>query len=212
MTTDLTATFNELVKDVLWPAFKKLGYKKSGNNFRYYDAAGWGKIVQFQKSQFNSAAELSFTVNVSLYLLDYNYYLCGETSGQTFQEPACVVRRRIGKLVGSKEDEWFELTESSNKALLFRQLENYFTQYVHPYLAAVESKQAIYALLLAGHRADSPSAQIHMLFQANYREAALGLFSKEFTRSKHNKYYRATLRSLAAELGLPAALLAAEGP
>ncbi|RZK25498.1 MAG: DUF4304 domain-containing protein [Hymenobacter sp.] len=210
MTTDLTATFNELVKDILWPAFKRLGYKKSGNNFRYYDAAGWGKIVQFQKASYNSAAELSFTINIGLYLLDYDYYLCGETSGQTFREPACVVRKRIGKLIGSKQDEWFELTELSNKELLFKQLDGYFTQHIHPYLATVQGKEAIYAILLAGHCADFPSVQIHMLFRAGYQEAALQMLRSEFAQSKSNKYYRATLRNLATELGLPAALWATE--
>ena len=62
--------FDKLVRQVLWPPFKALGYKKTGNNYRYYDPAGWGKIVQFQKSQWNSASELNFTVNVSLYLAD----------------------------------------------------------------------------------------------------------------------------------------------
>ena len=212
MTSDLTATFNELVKDVLWPAFKKLGYKKSGNNFRYFDADGWGKIVQFQKASYNSATELSFAVNVGLYLLDYDYYLCGETSGRTFGEPACVVRKRIGTLTGTSGSQWFELTNKADNNLVVTNLKDEFTHYIHPYLAAVKSKADIYAILLAGHLADFPSIQIQTLFQAGYQVAALQLFSTEFAQSSSNKHYRATLRGLAAELGLPAALWAEEEP
>jgi hypothetical protein len=211
MTTDLTASFNELIKDVLWPAFKRLGYKKSGNNFRYYDVAGWGKIVQFQKASYNPANELSFTVNIGLYLLDYDYYLCGETSGRIFQEPACVVRKRISQFPGGQTNEWLTFTETGDKTLLFNKLSADFTQHIHPYLAAVKSKEAIYTILLAGHCADFPSVQIHMLFRAGYQEAALQMLRSEFAQSKSNKYYRATLRSLAAKLGLPAALWATEG-
>lgn len=211
MTNDLTATFNELVKDVLWPAFKKLGYKKSGNNFRYFDADGWGKIVQFQKAAYNYAGELSFVVNVGLYLLEYDYYLCGETSGRTFGEPACVVRKRIGTLTGNSPIGWFTFTDTSDKNLLISQLQAEFIQQIHPYLAAVKSKADIYAILLAGHRADFPSIQIEMLFHAGYQAAAMHLFSTEFAQSSSNKHYRATLRNLAAKLGLPAALWAAEG-
>jgi hypothetical protein len=202
---DLNLAFNELVKDLLWPAFKALGYKKSGNNFRYYNSEGWGKIVQFQKSQFNSAAALSFTVNTGLYLLDYDYCLCGQQSGEKFQEAACVVRKRIGKLAGQSDNDWFEITESSDKGALFNRLSTEFTQHIHPYLAAIKSKDAIYAILLSGHQADFPSIQIQTLFRAGYKEAALSLFASEFARSKSNKYYRATLQSLAIELGLPEA-------
>lgn len=208
--SDLSGAFNELVKDILWPAFKALGYKKSGNNFRYYNSEGWGKIVQFQKAAYNPAHEFAFTVNVGLYLLEYDYYLCGETSGQLFREPACVVRRRIDQFTGGQANEWLTLTANHDKNLLFNKVATDFSHYIHPYLAGVQGREAIYAILLAGHLADFPSVQIQMLYQTGYQEAALELFSSEFAQSKSNKYYRATLRSLAAKLGLPAALWAAE--
>jgi len=208
--SDLNEAFNELVKDLLWPAFKALGYKKSGNNFRYYNSGGWGKIVQLQKSAYNPAHELSFTVNVGLYLLDYDYYLCGETSGRLFRESACVVRRRIGQFTGGQANEWLTFTDNLDKNLLFNKLSTDFTQHIHPYLAAVQGKDAIYAILLAGYLADFPSVQIQMLYRTGYQKAALELFSSEFAQSKSNKHYRATLRNLAAKLGLSAALWAAE--
>ena len=201
------STFDELVKTLLWPSFKSLGYKKSGNNFRYYNSDGWGKIAQFQKSQFNSTTELSFTVNVGLYLLDYDYCLCRQQPGEKFQEPACVVRKRISALTGQPTNAWFEVTESTDRDQLFSQLSSEFTQFIHPYLAAVKSKDDIYAILLAGHRADFLSVQIQVLFRAGYKEAAAGLFISEFDRAKSNKHYRATLKELAVKLELPKSLM-----
>ena len=198
--------FDELVKSLLWPSFKALGYKKSGNNFRYYNSDGWGKIVQFQKSQFNSATELIFTVNIGFYLLDYEYYLCGQQLGEKFHEPACVVRKRISKLIGRATDEWFEITASSDKDQLFSRLSDEFAQFVHPYLAGIKSKDDIYSILLAGHRADSPPAQIQVLFRKDYKEAAIELFASKFAQSKFNEHYRATLKALAIKLELPKAL------
>ena len=203
-----SSTFDELVKTLLWPSFKALGYKKSGNNFRYYNSDGWGKIVQFQKSQFNSAAELSFTVNIGLYLLDYDYCLCGQQSREKFQEPACVVRKRISKLTGQPTNAWFEITDSTDRDQLFGRLSNEFSRFIHPYLAAVKSKDDIYALLLTGHRADFLPVQIHVLFRAGYKEVAADLFVSEFARSKSNKHYRATLKELAIKLELPKTLTA----
>jgi len=201
-----SATFDDLVRTLLWPSFKALGYKKSGNNFRYYDSSGWGKIVQFQKSQFNSATELSFTVNIGLYLLDYDYCLCGQQTGEKFQEPACVVRKRINEFTGQPANEWVEVIDSTDKDQLFGRLSSEFTQFIHPYLAAVINKDDIYARLLAGHRADFPSVQIQVLFRAGYEEAAADLFVSELARSKSNKYYQATLKELARKLGLPKSL------
>jgi hypothetical protein len=206
--TNLNATLNYLIKNVLWPSFKALGYKKLGNNFRYYDAQGWGKIIQFQKSQYNSATELSFTVNVGLYLPEVEYWLCGREAGPKFQEPFCVVRKRIGPLTGKQSDTWFKLTPDVDTAGLFTRLTNEFSKYIQPYLAAINSKNDIYSVLVAGHQSHYPSAQIHAMFCAGYQEAALKLFSSEFARSKHNEHYRVTLCSLAVELGLPTAIWA----
>jgi hypothetical protein len=208
--TDLNAILNDLIRNILWPSFKALGYKKSGNNFRHYDTEGWGKIVQFQKSQYNSAAELSFTVNVGLYLPEVEYWLCGREAGPKFQEPACVVRKRIGPLAGRQIDSWFKLTPSLDTTELFARLTDDFNQYVHPYLTAINNKDDIYSVLVAGHQSHYPSAQIHAMFCAGYQEESLKLFRSEFARSKHNNAYRNTLRALAKELELPAELWAVE--
>ncbi|WP_151087786.1 DUF4304 domain-containing protein [Hymenobacter baengnokdamensis] len=207
---DLHATFNDLIRTVLWPGFKAMGYKKSGNNFRYYNSEGWGKIVQFQKSQYNSVAELSFTVNVGLYLPEVEYWLCSRDTGPKFQEPACVVRKRIGRLADKQSDNWFRLTPGLNTTELFAQLVDDFNQYVHPYLAAINSKVDIYSVLVAGYQSDCPPAQIHAMFCAGYQDSALKLFRSELARSKHNNGYRNTLRALAKELELPAELWTVE--
>jgi hypothetical protein len=151
---------------------------------------------------------LSFTVNVELYLPEVEYRLCGREAGPKFQEPSCVVRKRISPLTGKQSDTWFKLTLDLDTTGLFTRLTNEFSKYIQPYLAAINSKNDIYSVLVAGHQSHYPSAQIHAMFFAGYQEAALKLFSSEFARSKYNEHYRVTLRSLAVELGSPAAMWA----
>lgn len=200
---DLNLVFDQLVKATLWPEFKALGYKKSGNNFRHYNPDGWGRIVQFQKSQSNSAHILSFTVNIGLYLEDFEYYLSGQKSGPKFQEMVCAVRKRYGNLRSSPPDSWIELTATSDVVKVSQQLLNDFNHYVHPYLAIIESRGEIYEILIAGHYSGYPSAQIQAMFHTGYQQEALKLFTSEFVRSKTNKYYRDTLKSIARELEFP---------
>ncbi len=203
---DLNSIFDQLVKSTLWPEFKALDYKKSGNNFRYYNSEGWGRIVQFQKSQSNSAESLSFTVNIGLYLEDFEHYLSGRESGPKFQEVVCAVRKRYGKLRSSSSDSWIELTATSDVAKISQQLVDDFTQYVHPYLSSIKGREDIYAFLIAGHHSGYPSAQIETMFHAGYQQEALKFFTSEFARSKTNKHYRNTLKLVARELEFPAGL------
>ena len=204
--SDLNTVYVNAIKTVLWPAFKALGYKKQGNNFRYYSADGWGKIVQFQKSRWNSPTELQFTVNVGLYLSEIDYYLCGREAGTNFDESACVVRKRIDKFKPSTHNEWFTLTDATDTKQLFITLHQDFSHYILPFLASVTSRESIYRILTAGHQSHYPVAQIEAMFWAGYQEAATSLFSKEVARSQPNRYYQTTLRALAQRLGLPAEL------
>jgi len=50
---------NELVSHI-FSYFKPLGYKKKGNNFRYYNKEEkWGKMINFQKSQWNTKLHIT---------------------------------------------------------------------------------------------------------------------------------------------------------
>jgi len=136
----------------------------------------------------------------------FERYLSGQESGPKFQEVVCAVRKRYGSLKSSPSDSWIELTATSEMAKISQQLTNYFTQYVHPYLASIKGREDIYAFLIAGHHSDYPSAQIGTMFHAGYHQEALKLFISEFARSKTNKHYRNTLKLVARELEFPVEL------
>jgi hypothetical protein len=204
---DSEAVFNEIVKGELWPSFKKLGYKKAGNNFRYYNSAGWGRIVQFQKSRYNTGTKLSFTVNISLYLADFEYYLCSTKSEYKFQEAVCAVRKRLGPISGRQSDSWIIFDEYSDRNYIkkiVQQLHDDFMHHIHPYLAGIESKEDILAILAAGHNSNYPLAQIQTMFDAGayYRAATLDLIKSELPRSRYNQSYYLDLQSVIKKLGI----------
>jgi hypothetical protein len=192
--------FNELVKNKLWPDFKSLGYKKSGNNFKFYDASGWGRVVQFQKSQSNSATDLTFTVNTGLYLPEGT---CSfpDSPGATFSEPDCIIRQRLGRLKGKQYDEWYTITPGADASVLVEQLTKDFTQVLHPYLAAIQGREDILNILQSGANGSTEVQRIRTLCLAGRKEVASQLLSGSLLYTK-SAFDRSALKSLANELGI----------
>lgn len=58
--------FNELCRKI-YEILKSLGYKKDGLNFRLYEDDGLCKMINIQKSQFNSNESLVFYINIGIY-------------------------------------------------------------------------------------------------------------------------------------------------
>lgn len=57
---------NQIVKNVVKPAFKKGGFAVDGNSFKK-EETGFVKIFSIQNSHFNNALSASFDMNVGLY-------------------------------------------------------------------------------------------------------------------------------------------------
>lgn len=167
--TEIEQKFDYMVSKVIWPRFKALGYKKSGNNFLYYNDEGWGKIVNFQKSSFYDKSHIHFTVNIGLHLEEYYMQLNKKPSGGRFAEYNCLKRRRIGELIGSN-DIWFDVEESTDIEKLSGDLKGLFLEHVIPYLAQYKSKADILKILL-----DNPNGlfQIKTLFNMGYHKLVM---------------------------------------
>lgn len=107
--TFIEQSFDNLVSKIIWPTFKARAYKKIGNNFRCYDLSGWGKIVNFQKYDFNDKHYIQFTVNTGLYLPGYERFHCNIESRKKFFEPCYNTKKN--REVNRPRDKWHELTD-----------------------------------------------------------------------------------------------------
>jgi hypothetical protein len=170
--TEAQTQFDTLVSKVIWPEFKKRGYGKSSNNFRYYDSAGWGKILSIQKSAFGDRSNIEFTLNIGLYLPEPERIWTGGTtmSNARFLEPDCLIRKRIGQLKSSA-DLWYELTDQSEFEYLFRLVEQDITSYVLPYLDRIDTIEDILRQLIQEREPNSALA-IETLVVYGHREEA----------------------------------------
>lgn len=193
--TDVERDFDALVSLIIWPLFKQRDYKKSGNNFRFYDTSGWGKIVNFQKSAFYDKNHINFTINIGLYLPEAEKFHCNQQSNEKFSEASCIVRKRIGRLIRENKDLWFDLNEQTEKNLLYSTVEKYFTDLVVPYLDKVSSKDDILKVLSSNYRSDYKASQIQTLYFNGYKKEAKQQL-EEAKSSTRNVYFLETLKKI----------------
>ncbi|WP_167855682.1 DUF4304 domain-containing protein [Hymenobacter fodinae] len=181
--TEIQTQFDTLVSKVIWPEFKKRGYSKTKNNFRYYDSAGWGKILSIQKSAYGDRSNIRFTLNTGIYLPEAErLWTRGRSiSNERFLEPACLIRKRIGQLKGS-DDLWYELTDQSEFDNLSRLVEQDITTRVLPYLDRIDGVEAIMQQLIQVKEPNSELA-IETLFNYGYQNEARKWIEDELTKT-----------------------------
>lgn len=122
--------FKELLSRLQKDILKQKGFKKNGSNFRQYLPDGTCKIINFQKSSFNSDGECRFTINIGLYFQHET-----ENSNLLFKEYECQIRTRVAgvskRYVG---DHWWVLTEATDSEKMFAELLTLMKEDVLPWL------------------------------------------------------------------------------
>jgi hypothetical protein len=196
--TTVQARFDYLVSQVLWPAFKAQGYRKTGHNFRYYDPLGWGKIINVQKSAYGDRDNTSFTLNTGLYIAEADRIWTGRSANERFLEPDCLIRARIGRLNGSGHDLWYELTEQTVPQALYEQVTQDVKAYVLPYLDRIDSLHTIIQQLLQQRSPNSAQA-ISTVFACGYQTEARQWLAQELAATT-SRVHRLQLESIEASL------------
>lgn len=118
MGTATDAKFKDLLARLQKEILKQKGFKKSGSNFRLFLPDGTCKIINFQKSAYNSDGECRFTINIGLY-----FQKDLENPNLRFKEYECQIRTRVAGI--SKRyfgDHWWVLTEVTDTERLYGEL------------------------------------------------------------------------------------------
>jgi hypothetical protein len=190
--TSVQTRFDSLVSSVLWPEFKVRGYRKTGNNFRLYNTAGWGKIVNIQKSAFGNRNDISFTVNTGLYLVKADTMF--ETAKEEkFTEPGCLVRKRIGQLNGLQKDLWYSLDEQTPPEELESRVLEDSKSFIIPYLDRIQSETDILHQILKERSPKSEEA-IRTLFTYGFSIEATKWLDEEIASTIYSSWRKQLLK------------------
>lgn len=131
--------FKDLLSRLQKETLKTKGFKKSGNNFRQVLPDGTGKLINFQKSAFNSDGECRFTINIGLYFQQDT-----ENPNLRFKEYECQIRTRVSGI--SKRysgDHWWVITEVTDAEKIYAELHQLMMEDILPWLDQFESRRAV---------------------------------------------------------------------
>ncbi len=114
--TPAQTLLDEVIQSALVPMLKAEGYRKAGHTFRLATPR-CVLVVNVQASQWSSREALKFTLNLGAFYPELNEVMQRGSwanpgaSGPT--EALCHIRARIGRLMPSQSDVWWELQAGS---------------------------------------------------------------------------------------------------
>ena len=121
------------VKELFHKYCKPLGYKRDGTNFRLIQSDGLGKIINFQRNQYNTVQSCSFTINVGVY-----FEKTSALKNLKFKEYACLARSRPRLFA---PDPWWTIEAGKPFEAIWLDLEKNFSEAVLPWFDRFPSKQ-----------------------------------------------------------------------
>lgn len=179
--TSIQKRFDNSVSKDLRPQSKAKGYRKTGNNFRFYSFDGWGKIVNIQKSTWHVKDDIRFTTNTGLYLPETDTIFEAPRS-EKFPELDCLVRKRIGNLDELQGDLLYDLYESTIFSDLKGTISHDFSQFILSYLERIQSRDNILRQTIQEHKPNE-KVTIQTLFICGYQEAARPWIEEEISKT-----------------------------
>ena len=131
--------FQELLSRLHKEVLKANGFKKTGNNFRLILSDGTSKIINFQRSSFNSDEECRFTINVGLY-----FQKDMVNPNLRFKDYECQIRTRVSGISEAyKGDHWWVITEVKKVEALYEELRHLLEGDILPWLNHFESRRDV---------------------------------------------------------------------
>lgn len=142
-----------MIKDIFYEFYRPLGWRKQGQNFRYFQEDGLGRIINFQKSKWNTRDDLTFYINYGLYIE------AGDTiENKTFPEYICQILNRTDGVKG----EYRILSEKDIPYIKRKVVED--LREVTGFFNAIPTKKELVRVLLNGEIADFAKVKFLMSY------------------------------------------------
>jgi hypothetical protein len=168
---DMTAqdAFDALVRDHIAPPLSVLGFKRTRATFHRPVEENW-EVINLQRSQFSSAASVSFTANLAVGLDILREGVHDWAEGKRPPESRCHFRSRIGWLL-SRQDVWWDIKPDTDLLAMSEAVLEAVTRYGLPWLAVYSHPEQAWP----AHRDDLRSLHFMELKPLGQLVAKLGL-------------------------------------
>lgn len=172
-----SSQMDQWVKTLFSTYCKPLGYKREGVNFRLILPDGLGKVVNFQRNQYNTAQTCSFTINTGI------YFEQGSELGKTkFKEYECLIR---GRPRITSPDPWWVIENGKSADEVWADVDKDFSQAVLPWLNQFPTKAKAVEKIISdltetmGRGAALPLHMVQRLMDCGYGEVLLPMLKEE---------------------------------
>jgi len=131
------------------PMLKARGYRRTARTFFQHEGELY-KVVNFQASRWNSPDCAEFTVDLSVVLPFFHEMWTGRTFPRNPGSAAPMVQERIGTLMPTGRDHWWEVRAEVNVSAVAEEVRESLEKYGLPYLDSNASTVALMERLESG--------------------------------------------------------------
>jgi hypothetical protein len=124
--------FKLFLDSQIWPTLQEQGFRRQRGNFWLNREGNWG-LLHFQKSQFSSAGDVRFTIEVGAASERLRHYVPQWAEGRRPAITDCLVRERIG-LVADGNDRWWKIGRETGLDGLGSEVRNLLAECGLPFL------------------------------------------------------------------------------
>lgn len=187
---NLQLEFDEILKNLVFPLFKELGFKKSGNGFNK-KTNEITQVVNIQKSRWNNQDTISFTFNIGFFVAEIYEEKWKKEIPKFIREYDCQISYRLGQVVKGN-DYWYELSEEIEKANLEIEIYKHLNNYLKPIIEKNTDLNSLKELILNDEYVQSTTAGLHKIkifLKVGEIEKAKELLNKEYFRALNPEDY-----------------------
>ena len=158
---NLQLEFDEILKNLVFPFFKELGFKKNGNGFNKITSE-LTQVVNIQKSRWNHQDNVSFTFNIGFFISQLYIENWNKELPKFVREYDCQIGFRLGQIVKGY-DFWYELNEKTEKVNLEIDIYNHLNDYIKPILEKNIDLNSLKELIINDANVESTTAEIYRI-------------------------------------------------
>jgi hypothetical protein len=178
---NLQLEFDEILKNLVFPFFKELGFRKKGNGFNK-KTSEITQFVNIQKSRWNHQDNVSFTFNIGFFVAEMYIEDWRKEIPKFIREYDCQINFRLGQIVKGN-DYWYELNNKTEKVDLEIEIYKHLKDYLKPIIEKNTDLNSLKELILNDEKIGLTTAElskIKIFLKVGEIEKAKELLNKEY--------------------------------
>lgn len=187
---NLQLEFDEILKNLVFPFFKELGFKKNGNGFNK-KTSELTQVVNIQKSRWNHQDNVSFTFNIGFFVAEIYAENWNKEVPKFIREYDCQICFRLGQVVKGN-DYWYELNNTTEKVNLEIEIYKHLQDYLKPIIEKNIDLNSLKELILNDEKIGLTTAEIYKIkifLKVGETEKAKELLNKAYLSALNPEDY-----------------------